>query len=61
MVIAAALGETDKRRNWGDGPGEQVLELLTSFDGTLSTDMLEFRQKYPQSTQLPCIRCPPTP
>lgn len=27
-------------------------DSLASFDGALSTDLLEFRQKYPQSTLL---------
>lgn len=51
-VVITALGETDKTGNEGNRPREQDQELLASFDGILSADLLEFRQKYPECTLL---------
>lgn len=47
-VVIAALRETDKRGNGDDRPREWVQELPASFDGTLSANLLEFRQNVHQ-------------
>lgn len=54
-AVIAALGETDKRRNGGNRPGEGVQGHTRIIGWDLSADLLAFRQNYPPRTLLQCV------
>jgi hypothetical protein len=53
-VEITALRGTDKGRIGRKKQEKGLRNLSTLFDGALSTDLLVFRQKYPQRTLFQC-------